>query len=191
MADIRASVRWKNSTVFAGEDIECTIIFKNISEARSFPCSPTPSSELHRQTSNRERWKETLPRRPVQNLGISHRRTSPSVADVSRGKTKTHRSALSLTASNKLPITPLPISRDNVLNASSSADNKHRRSVSIVAIGGEDIDNTLSLEPMGSLGQVSRGHVRAASLQVLPRKTFNANYGSQPGSYEIRYLEIA
>ena len=182
MADIRASVQWKSLTVFAGEDVECTITFQNVSQARSLRHSPSSSSRLRRQDSNRERWKGTLPRRPVQGPGIPYHRAPPSVTSAAQADTTLHRPTLSLSTSYRSPDATSPTSREVVSGSPSSADNKHRRSVSIVSIGGENKGHALPPAPVVSPGQVLRGHVRAASLQVLPRKTINTNDGSQPGS---------
>ncbi len=181
MSDIRVSVQWKNSTVFAGEDVECTITFKNISQARSLRRSPSPSSQLRSHSSPRERWKETLPMRSAQNLDNTGHRNSPSLSGLSQPRSKLHKQALSLSTSNGLPQAPLDV-QDGMAKGPRAGNNKHRRSVSIVSLGGETIDQAQSPGPVLSSVRPGHGHARAASLQILPRHTGTGIGGSISGS---------
>ena len=184
MSDIRVSVQWKSSTVFAGEAIECTITFKNVAQARSFRRSPSPNSDLHRHGSSRERWKETLPLRSSKSTASSNYKPSRSVPGLSEPKSKTHRPALSLSTTNGFAPTPRPGPPGSVSRTPTAGNNQHRRSVSIVSIGGDTIDETPSPNPVRSSGRPLGSHVRAASLQVLPRRSHKPGSGSQSGSSE-------
>ncbi len=181
MSAIHVSTQWKSSTVFAGEEIECTITFENVSQAHNFPRIPSPSSQLLRGGPSRERWKETLQIRSTQGLASSNQRTSPSISGIPQTTSKTHKPSLSLSTSHRCPPVSMPSRSESVSKISSSANNKHRRSVSIVSIGGETIDEAPSRSPVLGSGRPIRGHLRAASLQVLPRRMINSNSGPQSG----------
>lgn len=182
MSDIRVSVQWKSSTVFAGEDIECTITFKNFSQPGNLRRSPSPSTQLRRHGTSRERWKEPLQRRSVQGAAIYGNKIPPSMPGFPHPYTRSHKPALSLSTSNGFPLAPTPSISEAVPRARSSENNPHSTSVSIVSIGGDTIDEAPSPGPMLSSGRPVRGHVRAASLQFLPRRASSSNGGSSSGS---------
>ena len=182
MSDIRVFVQWKSSTVFAGEEIECTITFRNVSQPRNLRRSPSPSTQLRRHGSSRERWKETLPLRSVQGATNSGNKISPSIPGFPHPNTRSHKPSLSLSTSSGFPLARTPNTPDTVSKAPSSDRNEHRRSVSIVSIGGDTIDENPSPGPILSSKRPVRGHARAASLQVLPKRTDSSNGGLSSGS---------
>lgn len=180
MSDIRVSVQWKNSTVFAGDETECRITFKNAAPPRNLRRSPSPSS---RHGSSRERWKETLPLRTAHGAPTSSTRISTSILGLPHPNTRSHRPALSLSTSVRSPVGPKLGIPEAISRAPNSGKNKHGRSVSIVSIGGDTIDEASSPGPMlSAAGRPVRGHARAASLQVLPRRTGISNMGVSSGT---------
>ncbi len=168
MSNIRVFVQWKSSTVFAGEEIECQIIFKNVSQAPSI-CRMPSSPEMWSPTSARERWRESLPSQlPRIPFGHFHN-TSGTTSQTILPRIGAHRTAFSLNSS------PAP-RHEAVTNFSSNPSRevvrqKHKRSVSIVSISGEATLNEKYMQG-SSLGLKwpDRGHARAASLQVLTDK---------------------
>ena len=184
MSDIRVSVQWKNSTVFAGEEVECTITFKNVSQPRSFRRSPSPS-QLRGQISHRDRWKEALPMRSGQAPGIVTHKNSSSLSGVTPSRHKIHKQTLSLGTSNGLAQPPIPGLRRDTTLAPKGRETKHRRSVSIVSIGGENAEEALSHGHQYNLGRPARGHTRSASLQVLPERPAVFGGGSTSGTLAI------
>ncbi|KAM0494804.1 hypothetical protein ACHAP8_008449 [Fusarium lateritium] len=81
-SNIRVFIRWHDQTVFAGEEVKCTITFKNV--------APVPGqSKPPPQQSERSRLASPLHTRPRSNQGL----TPPPSASSGRGH---RRSALSL-----------------------------------------------------------------------------------------------
>lgn len=170
MSDIRVSVQWKNPTVFAGEDIECTITFKNIALARSVRRSPSPNPHTASHGSHRERWKETLPMRPANGPTSAMHRKSPSLSSFSQPHARTHKQASSLNSTNGFPRSPVVDVHDGTPETPMTGGNKHRRSVSIVSIRGEAADETSPHSQLVNSGRSSHCHARAASLHSMPRR---------------------
>ncbi|KAI9934930.1 hypothetical protein MW887_000551 [Aspergillus wentii] len=48
-SDIQVFVRWKDQTIFAGEDVECTITFKNVAESNTESNHGPQSQQQHHQ----------------------------------------------------------------------------------------------------------------------------------------------
>ena len=184
MSDIRVSVHWKNPTVFAGEDVECTITFRNVSQTRSPRCSPSPSSQSCANSSPRERWKERLPMRSAQQIGNNSQIKSPSLSSSSEARSISQKLALSPNASNGLSEVQSSL-RDGIAKGQRAIKEKHRRSVSIVSIGGQTVDQAQSPRPASSFTRPTQGHARAASLQVLPIHRESELGGTTSGSWTI------
>lgn len=185
MSNIRVFVQWKNSAVFAGEAVECQITFTNISQVSNPRQNPAPSPELLSPTSGRERWKEALPSQSAPTPFARFHSTSVSTAKAARPNVDLHRSALSLTSSTGTKHAlgtgfPSSAPRDVILGGQ-----RHKRSVSIVSMGGETSVASETYLHNQTLGpkRPGRGHTRAASLQVLPRRT-----GVDPGPSSCGYL---
>ena len=169
MSDFHVSVKWKSSTVFAGEDVDCIITFKNVARAPAVTRSPSPSLRLRNPTLKREQWKEGLPKRASQIVKNVGHKTLPLKSQSNSG---THKPEPSLTASkngfsHSLAAVPL----ERLSHSPLPGSNKHRRSISIVSIGGDAIEEPTAPNQNLTLGRNVRGHARAASLQVLPRRT--------------------
>jgi hypothetical protein len=177
-------VQWTEPTVFAGEDIECEITFKNIAS------TPTPSrTTLHPAAANgfgpgaeRQRKAPLSQVKPSATL-------SPRPA-VSRG----HRTTLSLNVPAS-SVRPPPISGPWNGGPPKLAQDggSHKRSVSIISIGAgesgiEDIagHGSVNEKPRG----LSRGHGRSASLQIVPRR-HAINGGPTSGEiYSDGYVKV-
>lgn len=180
LTNIRVFVQWSEQTVFAGEDIECQITFKNIAN------TPTRSRALlHPQAANGIVHGEKTDR--PRKIPVSQRK---STAITSRGTSTTrgHRTTLSLNApatSNGPP--PITNSWTTTASKDTKAGHNHKRSVSIISMGPSDVgtegvNNHVSLveRPKGP----SKGHGRSASLQIVPRR--NGMNGSPPsGNYSL------
>jgi RAB6A-GEF complex partner protein 2 len=176
LTNIRVFVQWTEQTVFAGEEIECQITFKNIATTQAPSRALLHPSAANGFTSGGERQRKTSAAQIKTNSTQSPRASAPN---------KGHRTALSLTA----PVGPLqPQSAPESWNGETSKVSKeggtHRRSVSIISIGAseggfEDIKSHGSLpdRPRG----ISRGHGRSASLQIVPRR-YGINGGPTSGS---------
>lgn len=175
-SDIRVFVHWHEQTIFAGEDIKCTITFKNIAQG-SDPQknqSRPPQSDRHRLTSS-------LQSRAKANASL----TGPPSATTGRGH---RRSALSLSAppSNSRRASGSIQWPSGGPGGESRPKHAHKRSVSIVSIGSANtIDDHGSRHENTSHSSrpthPSRSHNRATSLQILPRGPLSPSAGPQSG----------
>ena len=176
-SNIRAYVRWREPSVYAGEEIECIITFKNI--------AIQPSQEQHgaEQTSISNRYARD--RRPLQTPSVAQSRRSsvaqskapvrrtPSMASttISAQPARGHRPALSLNITNGpsrggLQSVPIPLKGPN---SAIKPTTRHGRSLSIMSYG-SDVPNE-ARGPMSAplAKRPLRGHGRSASLQLSPK----------------------
>lgn len=170
MSNIRVSVQWERSTVFAGEEVQCTITFKNVAPTYNSR-SPSPITQSRRNGQGRDRWKVDVPR---QNTFAGSQNASSSITGPTRSRAYGHRSAVSLSvpagprhgASTSLP-GKVPLKEQ-------AANNRHKRSVSIISIG-QDIAAVDT--PQASNGRAIsaqhpiRQHGRSASFQGISQRS--------------------
>lgn len=169
--NIRVFVQWTEQTVFAGEDVECQITFKNIAIKPA-----TPRISLHPQSANglSERQRKGASTKTKHVNTLSSRPPPPN-----RG----HRTTLSLSA-------PVSVGRsqpgsgswDGGAGGASKDGSTHKRSVSIISIGASESlnDGTSNGSLRDGSRRPSKGHSRAASLQIIPRR--HANGGPTSGN---------
>lgn len=194
-SDIQVFVRWKDQTIFAGEDVECTITFRNVAESNnpdsnnhSGQLTPLQSQRKQPRTGNSDSSSFFSLKSP-QNIFFGSGRRSNSI---SPHKNSSHRISSSLSASHSFPPPSTP-------RVGPPPGHKHKRSVSILSIdseggggggggsggsgagagagtggtggaGGGGGDRTPSFSSPFSRTRPPRGHGRSASLQVLPRR---------------------
>lgn len=159
---IRVFVQWKEQTVFAGEDIECQITFKNVAPPPT-PRAPHPSTSTSNAFSPAARKSAHVKNGSPLNPHPSH-------------QGKGHRSTLSLNVPAG-PIRAPPASTSwsarNAATKSPRDGGQHKRSVSIISIGATESVPEDTASHHGSLVErprnLSRGHGRSASLQIVPR----------------------
>lgn len=186
MGDIRVFVTFPESTaVFAGETLQCKIVFKNTAPAPGSSRSLTqhgPSSSYGQNLGaslNDQRVKPGSRHLPQ----LDARRGAQLSPRIQSRPPSAHKQSLSFSVPpGKSPIPPSP----------GRQGNSHRRSVSIVSIGsdaGIEPSNGRGMQAVGERTQPTgrlRGHGRASSLQIVPRKYSHMSNGSMPnsGNYE-------
>lgn len=169
MSNIRVSVQWEGSTVFAGEEVQCTITFKNVAPTYNSR-SPSPITQTRRNGQGRDRWKADVPK---QSTFAGSQNVRSSIAGPTRSRVYGHRSALSLSApagprhgiSTSLP--------GKVVPKEETANKRHKRSVSIISIGQDTAAGDSSHGSNGravSAQHQIRQHGRSASFQDMPRR---------------------
>lgn len=173
-SNIRVFIRWDDQTVFAGEDIKCSITFKNIARPPSQHQTPVDRS-----------------RQPSPLLGSPRKPTNASnpnngLAPPTPGRGRGHRSTLSLnvpaTTSARttqwIPPPPQPQPPPPTRPA-----HTHQRSLSIVSMGspapaddgaqsnghGHAAANGNGNGSSNGHRRPGRGHGRSTSLQISPR----------------------
>lgn len=167
-SSLRVFVQWSEQTVFAGEDIECQITFKNVA---------TPPSQsrttLHPSNANgsasRAGAQGKAPTASVKSPSPLSPRPHP--APQGRG----HRSALSLSVpAGSLRSQPVSTSWGSGHPSRAAREGgQHKRSVSIISIGASEggvDDSSVRSGFMERPRGVTRGHGRSASLQIIPRR---------------------
>ncbi|KAI0011675.1 Rgp1-domain-containing protein [Xylariaceae sp. FL0662B] len=166
--NIRVFMKWEDQTVFAGEDIKCSITFKNVAPGPNQTRSVSNQHQnQHPQSPQVERQqRQPSPLLSPRGFKPSNNGLTPPVAG--RG----HRSTLSLTVpstSSRLRGGPQQWAPPQATPQRSG--HAHKRSLSIVSIGSAA---TVEDQSAGNLGPArsqrpSRGHGRSASLQISPR----------------------
>ncbi|KAL4933465.1 putative intracellular protein transport protein (Sat1) [Aspergillus undulatus] len=169
-SDIQVFVRWKDQSIFAGEDVECTITFKNVAE-KSEDRKNAQTPHLRKQsrsaiTPRSDSFSLRLPSNPFRNL---NRRSYP----ITPRKSPSHRISSSVSSPLIGPHSFPPPSTPRNLP---SSGHKHKRSISILSIdseGGNSSvagDKTPKTPSQLNPSRPVRGHGRSASLQVVPRR---------------------
>lgn len=177
LTNIRASVQWTQQMVFAGEDIECQITFKNIANTPTPPRTSLHPSSANGSSADRQR-----------KTAVSQIKDNASLGPRSSASSQGHHTTLSLNVP-AAPIGPQPAS--GLFNGASSRaskdGNSHKRSVSIISIGASEGGGD-DLTSHGSFTDRDKGgHGRSASLQFVPRR-HAVNGGPQSGNANLKSL---
>jgi hypothetical protein len=157
-------VQWKNPTVFAGDEIECTITFKNVATTHQ------PSRQPRAIYPNGNGLHSERSKRP----GLSRTSTGSTTATALRSAHRPglgHKYSNSLSAQTRLTrqtgASAIPETR-------SVGSNRHQRSLSVLSIGSGDAvpDDARSLAAAKVAAPTSlterRTHGRTASLHIPP-----------------------
>jgi RAB6A-GEF complex partner protein 2 len=143
-SNIRVSIEFKNSIVFAGEDVECIITFKNIASLPGSKAAPTSAA------NNTTRRLPSIPRRSsIQKPGLA---SSVSQANASRSDLQSAIDSQSRGAGGPRHHEPSPIKG-------------HGRSLSILSLASETSSaNDLSKSNVEGGSRKPNVHRRSASL---------------------------
>jgi hypothetical protein len=186
LTNIRVFVTWAEQTVFAGEDIECQITFKNIATTPAPSRSSLQPPSANGFTLGADRHKKVPATQTKREAAISPRSVAPN-----RG----HRTTLSLNVP-AASIRALPTSPSwNGGTPKAAKDGRHKRSLSIISIGaiGAIEGGADDIASHGSVVErprvASRGHGRSASLQIVPRRHGINGNGPSSGNLPIVLIE--
>jgi RAB6A-GEF complex partner protein 2 len=182
-SNIRVFVQWSEQTVFAGEDIECQITFKNVAAVPNAPRSSSHPGSLNGFTPGGGRERKSTPLQTPAAQGKNNISQNSRTAPSSRG----HRSTLSL----NVPVgsersNPGPGPRNSGHGQVGTEERSHKRSVSIISLGiSEDPGDEAITQRNVAEGsrRPSRGHVRASSLQIVPRRSGTNGAGPLSGRF--------
>jgi hypothetical protein len=186
LGNIRVFVRWHDQTVFAGEEVKCTITFKNA--ARPPGSTPNHSAKPSPRLPSGGAFDQRQPS-PLHGLNRSKSPSALAPPAAIRGHRATASlslavpSAASRARAGSVPWSP-QTSQDHRLaspgtGAGAAGGNRsngrghghgHKKSLSIVSMGPASTGN----EQHGDTGSAkpqrpARGHARASSLQIVPR----------------------
>lgn len=177
-SNIRVFVQWKDSTVFAGEDVQCTITFKNVANPEGR--DPSPARKHNGFAPGGERQRKLPPVHSFTRPSIS--RNSSFVSNIPGSPhLRGHRPAQSLHASSVAGDARSPISPGGAFG-NNGRGHKHGRSISIISLG---TDAAVGGSHNGSVTPTrpNRGHGRSASMQVMPNRP-----SSYPGTGNDEYI---
>ncbi|KAK0639349.1 Rgp1-domain-containing protein [Cercophora newfieldiana] len=171
--NIRVFVHWADQVVFAGEEVKCTITFKNVARPPAPQSSVPPRlATATARAEGRQRVPSPLsPRAAKGNGSANGGLVPPSVGRSGRGHG--HRSTLSLSVpasgsgssgARRERAGSIPWSGQQQGGGSGSGGQGHERSVSIVSMG-----NGEGGEQQGKQRLSGKGHARASSLQIVSR----------------------
>jgi hypothetical protein len=171
-SNIRVFVQWKNATVFAGEDVECTITFKNVAVPEGRDRSPVRKQNGFAPGGERQR---KLPPVHSSTRPTVSRNSSYTTAQKPPPNLRGHRPALSLNTPSSVggPRSPVPASGAFGNNMGGKA---HGRSLSIMSLGTDAATET-SRDRGPTPARPIRGHARSGSLQIVPGRQ-----SSHPGT---------
>lgn len=164
--NIRVFVRFEDDPiVYSGEELKCTIAFKNVAQA-----APTSAGG---STSNQHQLKPPIHQNHATNAYASSRLAPPPSASSSAPR-RGHRSSSSMSLPSKtsrsregsIPWLPPSHPPDNHPGNGHS----HARSVSVVSIGSvNSVDSQATSNAGSTVSRPARGHGRSASVQILSR----------------------
>lgn len=164
-SNIRVSVTFDQPTVFAGEDVACTITFKNTAREQGGSPSRSPSyNGAHTHGAHK-----VTPGQPVAGGGI--RPGIPRDRQVSASSVPAH---LRTGGNGHRVVNSV---NSVATNGESAARQRHGRSLSILSMGTDS--GTVFGMPRGGGQGAGRGHERTISVQTAPRRSSAARQEGQ------------
>lgn len=181
--NVHVSVQWRNNSIFAGEIVDCTITFANNSHS-ALRRSPSPQSQ--RKTSNRDRWKDSLPNQSAKPAVKSDHHKTLSVASPHQAFSGSHKASFSAGHINGRSNSHSALEDDSTsLPLKGAGKNPHRRSVSIVSLGSE-MQEEIKVQAVPFRPRSTQAHARAASLQIIPKRNGMASPAESLGKSQPR-----
>ena len=182
--NVHVSVQWRNNSIFAGELVDCTITFANNSHS-ALRRSPSPQSQ--RKTSNRDRWKDSLPSQPAKSSAKTGHHKTLAVASPNQSFSGSHKTSFSAGYINGRSKSHSALDDESTsIPLKGAGNNTHRRSVSIVSLGSE-VQEEIKVQAVPFKPRSTHAHARAASLQVIPRRNGMASPAESLGKSRARY----
>ncbi|KAK2742806.1 hypothetical protein FQN57_005097 [Myotisia sp. PD_48] len=173
LSDIQVFVRWKEQTIFAGEDVECVITFKNV--AQEDTGKDTVGTPKHYRGGSRPINGVTAganysPAKSLNPFSFNNGSRRPHSSG-HRPRQATHRSSASISTppsfSQSFPPTSAPLVSNGVPQA---PGHTHKRSVSIISLDTDLLSSDRKSVSSPYSPRPGRAHVRSASFQVPPRR---------------------
>jgi hypothetical protein len=163
-SDIQVFVRWKEQTIFAGEDVECTITFKNVApDEADIPKHSRTGSRPVNAVVQGTKYSPAKSFNPFAFTGTRRAASSRQPFE------KTHRHSASTSLASPQAVShSFPPATPNS-NGPPGSGHRHKRSVSILSLEHEPTSDrkpwTAPFSP-----KHGRGHTRSASVQMAPRQ---------------------
>lgn len=190
-------MKWKDQTIFAGEDVECTITFKNVAENNDAATSEGGRRPSRPSTANGAAPTTTAGAAPAAPAAPSPEQSHRFSLKSPQSFFSQHASRYSFSTRKMAPDrshrvsssisspfgAPQPSHNSNFASAHPPAprswqpNHKHKRSVSILSIDGNNAMNDKAPGPFARQ-RPGRNHMRSATMQVLPKR--NEAYENGP-----------
>lgn len=170
--------------MFAGEDVQCTITFKNVASPEG--CDPSPARKQNGFALGGGRQRKLPPVHSSTRPSIS--RNSSFVSQIPGSPhLRGHRPAQSLHASSVAGDARSPISPGGAFG-NNGRGHKHGRSISIISLG---TDAAVGGSHNGSVTPTRphRGHGRSASMQVMPNRP-SSYPGTSSAEHALQVLTV-
>ena len=172
-SNIHVFVRFKEPSVFAGEDVECTITFRNVANLQQ-ASSSDPRGGTHSRRASLVEQVASTPRVPSSGWNKENPRLAAAKLyhdhnNVNRGHKAT--TSLSIPASSGIPLT------SSAIPSAANSFAKHQRSVSIISLGSQDVENDHQKQ-IAQKAQRTRpdlGHKRASTVQIFQESIPESN----------------
>lgn len=179
-------MRFKEPSVFAGEELECTITFKNVAQEQH-DSSPTDTrSGRHSRQDNLVGQAATTPRGSGGGWSKEKSRLAAAALHSARNSfNRSHKATSSLS---------IPKSSGSVIGSPSTPyaekaivrpGPNHRRSVSIISAGSAEVGDEYDNKKVVQVLDRSRpefSHRRASTLQVFPERTTGSSKDGLSGT---------
>jgi RAB6A-GEF complex partner protein 2 len=184
-SDIQVFVRFKEPSVFAGEELECTITFKNVANEQ-YDASPADArSGRHSRRVSLVEQSATTPR--VNSAGWS--KENPRLATAALHSTRNsfgrgHRATSSLSIPKSSGTTIGSPSTPYGEKAVVRPGPNHQRSLSIISAGSADFGNDYEGQKTAQMPERSRpdlSHRRTSTLHVYPERVKGLSRESPSG----------
>jgi len=172
--NIRVSVQWKQPTIFAGEEVECTITFRNVASVPGSERAASQSAHVNGTIANEDR-RRRLPQLYARSRASVSRNSSIS-SHLPEHQTRGHKPAPSLSSPSSTNGHAIPPQSGDTSGPTTVA-NRAGRSLSIKSMGTEAGTLSKYVRAPTEARRPGNGHSRASSLQVVPRK----GSGGAPG----------
>lgn len=164
-SDIQITVRFQDQCVFAGEEVKCTITFKNVANA-SEPPTPGPPQRRKSRTLSIEKLAAQSPR-------FSDVLQSPRVGKANNYPPSAMKKALG------------GGSNEAGGGANQRPGHKHQRSVSIISMGSPTIGSSQDEGRNGKSGAPKLAHRRSSTIQVHTGHDRRPSQGGLPSGLQI------
>ncbi|KAM5469277.1 Golgi membrane exchange factor (Ric1p-Rgp1p) subunit [Microsporum audouinii] len=183
LSDIQVFVRWKEQTIFAGEDVECTITFKNVTEEEAG--NEVVGTTKHYRGGSRPINTVTdgtnySPAKSLNPFSFNNPQRRPQSSGY-RPRQPLHRSSASVGSSPILSQSFPPTTASRTNGTTNPRGHSHKRSVSIISL---ETDISHDRKPLSSpqSPRPTGRHTRSASFQAPPRRYDLYKDDSQPVS---------
>ena len=173
-SDIQVFVRFNEPSVFAGEELECTITFKNVANEQHDTSPLDSRSGRHSRRVSLVEQSATTPRGSSVGWSKENPRLATAALHSARSSvSRSHKATASLSIPRSSGTATVSPSTPYVEKAVVRPGPNHRRSVSIISAGSAGVRDDYESQKTAQIPERSRpdlSHRRTSTLQVYPER---------------------